>query len=155
MARFVFRLRAVLKQRRWIERRRQRELAAAQLAVQQALAELAQLQQEVRDANDFARQSLAPGRVNVGLLVQHRLYLAAAGQRMQDVARRIELARQEVSAAQQRLTEAARQRRLIELLRDRQLQHWKAEQDRRELAALDEAGTQIAIRRLAEADASP
>lgn len=155
MARFVFRLRAVLKQRRWVERERQRELSAAQRAVQQAMSELAQLQQEVRDANDFARQGLSVGRVNVGLLAQHRLYLAAAGQRMQEIARRIEQARQEMSAAQQRLADAARQRRVIELLRDRQLQQWKAEQDRRELAMLDEAGTQIAFHHLAEADSSP
>jgi flagellar FliJ protein len=155
MARFVFKLRAVLKQRRWVERQRQRELASAQRAVQDAEDELARLQQEVRDANEFARQSLAVGRVNVGLLAQHRLYLVAAGKRMQDAARRIDVARQEMLAAQQRLVDATKQRRVIEMLRDRQLQQWKAEQDRRELALLDEAGTQIAMARLAEADASP
>lgn len=155
MARFVFKLRAVLKQRRWVERQRQGELAVAQRAVQATEAELARLEQEVRDANDFARQALQVGRVNVGLLSQHRLYLVGAGQRMHELAQRVAQARREMSSAQQRLAEATKQRRVIEMLRDRQLQQWKAEQDRRELAVLDEAGMQIAFHQLAEADASP
>lgn len=155
MARFVFKLRAVLKQRRWVERQRQGELAVAQRAVQATEAELARLEQEVRDANDFARQALRVGRVNVGLLSQHRLYLVGAGQRMQKLAQRVAQARREMSSAQQRLAEATKQRRVIEMLRDWQLQQWKAEQDRRELAVLDEAGMQIAFHQLAEADASP
>lgn len=152
MAKFVFKLRAVLTQRSWIERQRQLELARAHRALEASKADLARLEQEVRDANDFAR-SLADGsKVPVPLLVQHRRYLLGAQQRMLEAATQIERNQQEIRDAQAALAEAARRRRAIELLRDRQLERWRAEQARKEIEQLDEAGMQIAFDHLSGTD---
>jgi flagellar export protein FliJ len=56
----------------------------------------------------------------------------------------------ELSAARLQLLTAARERKVIEKLRDRQFARWRAEQDRKEAAVMDEIGTQLAMRRILE-----
>lgn len=148
MARFVFKLRAVLTQRKWAERQRQRELSAVRQRLVAAQADLARIEQEVRDQNEHIRTHQQAGPVNVVVLVQHRRYLLGQQQRMFESVERIEQIRQELQDAQQRLAEAARARRMIEVLRDKQFEQWRVAQQKRELDQLDEAGMQIAFENL-------
>jgi flagellar protein FliJ len=145
VAKFVFKLRAALTQRKWLERSARLELAARQRDLDAAAAALARLEQELRDANAFARDHTTTGRVNVNLLVQHRRYLLGQQQRLVDAARAIELATQNRSAAQAKLNEASARRKAVELLRDKQFEQWRQTQAKAEQDLLDEAGTQLAF----------
>ena len=51
-----------------------------------------------------------------------------------------------LAAARAGLLAAAKCRKVIEKLRERQFARWRYEQDRKEAAELDEIGTQIALR---------
>jgi flagellar export protein FliJ len=55
--------------------------------------------------------------------------------------------RQILDDARRALAEAAKQRKIIEKLRERQFERWREDQARRETAWLDEAGTQLAAGR--------
>jgi len=58
-----------------------------------------------------------------------------------------------LETARAALALAARDRRAVEVLRDRRFARWKAEEDRREAAAVDEIGTGRAARRMGGAAA--
>jgi flagellar export protein FliJ len=57
-----------------------------------------------------------------------------------------------LNAARAELLAAARDRKVIERLKEKQLARWRAEQERKEAALLDEIGTQLAIRNAALTD---
>jgi flagellar export protein FliJ len=55
-----------------------------------------------------------------------------------------------VDEARAQLAEAAKQRKIIEKLREQQFERWKADQAKRELAQLDEIGMQLAYQNLTD-----
>ena len=146
MAKFTFNLEVVLRQRQRAEHERQRELAAAQ-------SEMTRLQAELKALNDALRASSAEmkaghltGTLDVNYLAAHRRYTVAmqrAGHVLvQDMARQ----QRKVDEAQRLLTEAAKERKVLEKLKERQRDRWAAELQRKELAELDEVGMQLARR---------
>ncbi|MDY7109689.1 MAG: flagellar export protein FliJ [Planctomycetota bacterium] len=146
MARFRFKLEPLLKARRHAEREKQRavaELERQRLDLEDALrrrqAFIVEGKAALRDrlVGDLDMPSL---RAHAGSTVQvmreaERLVLELAG-----VHKRLEAARGE-------LVEAARERRSLELLRDRRLAQWKAALNKAEDAALDELAVHAAARR--------
>lgn len=146
MPRFVFPLEAVLRHRARAEQERQRELAVAQ-------AEMARLQGELKALNDAMQSSTADmkanhltGSLDVSFLAAHRRYTVAMQRSgmtlVQDIARQ----QRKVDEAQRLLNEAARERKIMEKLRERQYERWRAEVGRKEAAGLDEVGMQLAYR---------
>ena len=136
MAKFVFKLEGVLRQRKHVEREKQRELAIKQRQLVELQGYLQQLQQTVNGANNDVRLNRLTGRLDMGFLAAHRRFLTGMQRQAMGVVQKIALA------------EAAKQRKVIEKLRERQLARWKAEQSRRELAELDEIGMQLAYQDL-------
>lgn len=141
MARFVFELEAVLEQRAEAERRaklelgrRQRELAAIRERaeeLQRALESERRGLRQALDAGPGARVSLedvrlAAGSSLGGAVRLQRLALEAAG------------AQSRLEAARSGLVRAAVARKAIEVLKQRRYARWRQEQDRREVAALDD-----------------
>ena len=146
MPKFVFNLEPVLRHRLHVEQERQRELAAAQ-------AEMTRLQRELKSLNDALQASSSEmkaghltGTLDVNYLAAHRRYTVAmqrAGQVIvQDMARQ----QRKVDEAQRLFSEAAKERKVLEKLRERQREGWEAEVRRKELAELDEVGMQLARR---------
>ena len=151
MAKFVFQFDAVLRQRALAEQERQRELAAAQ-------AEMVRLQGELKALNDSIQSSAADlkdnrltGPIDVAFLAAHRRYSVAMQRRgmqlVQDMARQ----QRKVEDAQRLLAEAAKDRKVMEKLREKQYERWREEQARRETVAQDEVGMQLAQRQSAAA----
>jgi flagellar FliJ protein len=145
MARFVFRLEAVLRHRRHAEQERMRELAVCQAEVTRLQAELKAINDSMRSSAQDMKANLT-GPLDVGYLAAHRRYSVAMQRKglllVQEMARQ----QKKVDEAQRLLTEAAKERKVIEKLRERQLERWKAEVGRRELAEADEAGAQWGYR---------
>src|SRR4051812_22969486 len=150
MPRFVFTLEALLRQRLHAERERQRELASCQ-------AEMVRLQQELKTLNDELQGSAQDmkanhltGPLDVAFLAAHRRYSVAMQQKglglVQDMARQ----QKKVDDAQRLLAEAAKERKVIEKLREKQFERWKQEVSRKEQADADEAGAQFGDRMMVQ-----
>src|SRR5687768_5257961 len=146
MPRFVFPLEAVLRHRTHAEQERLRELAVVQ-------AEMARLQQELKALNDSMqagaqdmKENHLTGTLDVAFLAAHRRYSVAMQRKglmmVQDMARQ----QKKVDDAQRLLAEAAKERKVIEKLREKQFERWKQETARKEQAEADEVGAQFGYR---------
>jgi flagellar FliJ protein len=140
MARFRFPLQPVLDARSRAEDECRRRVAALESERRRLEDRLRCGQASIAGARDEVRAALVGtvrpselrGQANASLAHMRdaqRLVLELAG-----VHRRLE-------AARSALTEAARQRRAIELVKERRFEAWRHEQERREQSALDELAT--------------
>jgi len=153
MAKFVFKLEGVLRQRKHIEQQKQRELAQKQRQLVEVRTHLRQLQEKVQQANQDVRTNRLVGRLDMQFLAAHRRFLAGMQRQGVEIMQRIALAQRAADEAQAALADAARQRKVIEKLREKQFARWRAEMERRELAQLDEIGMQLAYQNLTDESA--
>jgi flagellar FliJ protein len=155
MARFVFSLESVLRHRKHAEQERMRELAVCQ-------AEMTRLQNELKALNDGLQANAAEmkanhltGPLDVAYLAAHRRYTVAEQRKGHLLVQEMARQQRKVDEAQRQLAEAAKERKVIEKLRERQLERWKNDVARREQAEADEVGAQFGYRQQvqsAEAD---
>ena len=154
MAKFVFPLESVLRHREHAEKERMRELAVCQ-------GEMTRLQQELKALNDSMQASAQDmkanhlvGTLDVGYLAAHRRYTVATQRKglllVQEMARQ----QRKVDDAQRLLAEAAKERKVIEKLRERQHERWRDEIARKELAEADEVGAQFGYRQMTGGEAA-
>jgi flagellar FliJ protein len=143
MPRFVFKLDGVLRQRQHVEKQRQRELAALQAQMTRLEDDLRATEATSRQAAMDLRERHLVGRLDMSYLAAHRRYTLALQRQATQIVQRMALLRKQIVQAQAVLVDAARERKAMEKLRDRQRSRWQAEQDRREMRMLDEAGALI------------
>lgn len=143
MARFVFKLEGVLRHRQFVERQRQRELADLQSQMNTLHNALRDLDQRAQANVDDLRRNHLVGRLDLNYLATHRRYMLAVQQQAMELARQMAVLQRQIDQARAALAEAARQRKVIEKLRERQWERWKADQDRSEMNQLDEVGMQM------------
>lgn len=141
---FVFTLQGVLNHRRQIEREKQRALADRVAAVSRLVQELREMDEQVQRSIAELRAHRLTGRLDLAYLAAHRRYTLAMQRRAMEQARRIAAAQQAVDAARVELVAAAKDRKVIEKLRERRYEQWRAEQARKEMAQLDEIAVQLA-----------
>jgi len=150
MPRFNFKLDPLLNHRKQLEERAQQNLAELlrqKLAIEH---ELRRQQQGIaRDKRDMA-QALT-GRVDVARIRGHASQVNHAALTAQRSALQIVDLNRRIDHARGQLAEAMRQRKAIEVLRERKLKQWRRQQRRSETAALDELAVQRHARRTAEA----
>src|ERR1700690_3972286 len=87
MGRFVFRLESVLRQRRRVERQRQRELAEQVAAAALLHGRLQQMDRDFKLTLDDLRRNRLTGRLDLAFLAAHRRYSAAMQRKAMDLAR--------------------------------------------------------------------
>lgn len=148
MARFVFGLQTVLEQREIEELLCKKELYEAQLVQKRHMDRLAEVEVDIRTANDTMRDQHLVGPLQPTVIATHRRYLIAMKQQVFSLADQIASARVAVEAKQRKLALASKNKRAIELLRDKQKARWSMDQDRKELAAADDVAMQIAYHNL-------
>lgn len=147
MAKFVFRFEALLKHRQHIEDQRQRELAQ-QMRGRMILQDQLRTMQDTIRSNKRELGSALVGRVDVESIAQFARFTGHTTIRAQQIVRRLAEFEKHIEAARQNLLAATRQRKALELLRDRQLEEWRREQTRREALELDEIANQRYARSL-------
>lgn len=143
MAGFVFELQAVLDHRTAVERQRQRDVAALEAQRIGLEEEIRGYRMRIESAREELRRALGSERDRGGsadLLAARReaaasLHLIA---RAQQAARRLAGVLSRLDRARAELIRATVDRKAVEALRQRRLQAWKSERQRRESAALDE-----------------
>ena len=143
MARFVFQLDGVLRQRKLAEEQEQRELAVVEAEMTALEAQLRALDQSVQSTTADIRTNHLTGRLDLNFLAAHRRYIAATQRKALDLAERMAAVKVRLDASRKALAEAAKERKIIEKLREKREAEWKAAQARKEMAALDEIGTRI------------
>ena len=97
------------------------------------------MQARIVGERDELRAVLAGGRaVDLGAAKLQASASLNAVARTQQLALKLAGAHRRVEHARQELLEAARQRRAVELLREKRFEAWKSEQAQRENSAIDE-----------------
>ena len=141
MAKFRFKYEAVLKQRQVAEEQAQRELAVHLRERGRIRDQLTGMQQSVRDSKQQLSAGLV-GHVDVERIREFARYSGQVTLQAQHALGELAQVEQRAEAARAALAEAMRQRKAIEVLRDKQYQHWLSEQRRKETMELDELAVQ-------------
>jgi len=152
MPKFIFKLEVVLRQRKGVEEMRQRELTVVIARLNVLQAQLRDLDQTVRAAEEELRNHHLTGRIDLNYLGAHRRFSNSMQRKAMELAQVIAGASGQVDEARKKLIDAARQRKVMEKLRERQHTRWKAEQERKELMELDEISVQQTLGKMAEED---
>jgi flagellar protein FliJ len=134
MPRFEFQLEGLLRQRRSIERQRQRELAMIQLEMRQQEEELKQVDGAVQEATRDICDNRLVGALDMNFITAHRRFVAATQRKAMAIVQKMALIQRRLDEVRKSLAEAATRRKVVE----------------RELNELDEIGMQLGYRQLAE-----
>jgi flagellar FliJ protein len=143
MSKFIFNLDGVLTQRKHAEHQRQRELAEAQRVVAQLEAELRDVEATQASVTQDLRDNRLVGQIDLAFLAAHRRFIIATQRKGMAIVQQLANAQAKVTTARTELAEAARQKKAIEILRDKRFELWKHEQAKKETDALDEASMQL------------
>jgi len=150
MAKFNFKLHAVLRQRELIEQECQRDFAIAQAAYAREQAELKRLDEIVRAATVDLRENRLVGPINLSFLAAHRRFMADMQRQGVAQIQKVEMARRKVEEVRIRLNEASKQRKIIEKLKEKQLAAWSEATAKKETAAMDEIAMQMSTMTMRE-----
>lgn len=149
MAKFTFRYQTLLEQRQRIEDECQRDLAK-HLREQMILrTHLQRMQGTISDAKGQLKGALV-GKVDLNKISDFARYAGQTTQSAGMVFRKLAQHEKVIGGARNRLDNAMRQRKAIELLRDKDRLKWQRELDRRETAEMDEMALQSYVRQSAE-----
>ena len=142
MAQFKFKLATLLRQRKRDEQEAQRSLALQAAVVNQLQDSLRDLNAQLQTNADAVRHHLT-GRLDMQFLAAHRRYTGSMQRRGNEIVQQVAVAQKKVDEARLGLIEAAKRRKAIETLRDKQLERWKADQSHRDAVATDEIANQL------------
>jgi len=148
MAQFKFKLEAVLKHRKSVEKEKLRDFSHAAARLKEIEDQVHELNRSMQETNDDVRKNRLVGRLDVSFITAHRRYLVGMQKRGADLVREMAERQKAVDVARAALAEAARQTKILEKLREGQQARWKEELDRKELAQMDEAGMQLGYAQL-------
>jgi flagellar protein FliJ len=151
MAKFVFKLQALLQQRKREEQQCQRRLAEHAAIVNAAEQAVRQINESVHAGHEDVRRHLM-GKLDMSFLTAHRRFMSAMQRQATDLVQKVVVAKKQLEEARIKLAEAARRRKAIEKLREKQLERWQVDQARREAALSDEIGSQIAYHNMLAED---
>ncbi|HWE03153.1 MAG TPA: flagellar export protein FliJ [Tepidisphaeraceae bacterium] len=143
MPQFHFPLAGVLRHREHLEQECQRNVAGIQQRMREAQDALRELDQSMQRNIAEVRENRLVGRLDMGFLAAHRRYIASVQRKGTMMAQKMALMQRELDTARAALSEAAKQRKIIEKLREKQMHRWQQERDRKESAELDEMSMRL------------
>ena len=141
MQSFQFKYKTVLRQREVIEQQKQRALAKLMHQRNAMVTQLRGMQETISESKRQAADGLV-GTVDLGAIAGIARYSASCALHGNTLVREIAQLETLVEQARNELIEASKNRKALELLRDRQRQAWDIEQRRMEAKQLDEQTTQ-------------
>jgi flagellar protein FliJ len=143
MAKFVFQLEGVLRQRTHVEQQRKRELAVVQQQMSTLEAELRALDASVRNAEQDLRQNRLIGKIDLAFLAAHRRYAFAMQRKAMGVAQKMANLQVQLEKAAKLAAEASKQKKILEKLRERRFARWREQLQRRDMIEMDEISTRL------------
>jgi flagellar FliJ protein len=145
MARFVFELESLLRFRKQQERQRQRDVAVIAGEMTRLEAELRTLTQTAQTATVDLRTNHLLGKIDVAFLAAHRRYVLSVQRKSMSIAQKMTVVQKQLDEARGKLVQAARDRKILEKLREKRFASWLTEQNRREFIEADDLGTRLAF----------
>lgn len=146
MTKFKFKLETVLKVKTRIEELRQKELSEAEYRREQAHRQLLLRQAEVdRTLNNYGED--LQRRIDVRQAVNYDRFLIWLNKQVDLAAVHLEQCVRQVAEARSRLIEAAKEKQILEKLKEKAFEEYQAEELRLENKFLDELGTGGFVRR--------
>jgi flagellar FliJ protein len=144
--RFEFRLEGVLEHRRQIEKGHQRKVAEIQQELQLHLRQIRQAQDRIARENRALTGNQLLGKLDMGYIAHEKRYVGNLHLQIALALQKVATVEKKLAAARVELLAAAKARKVIEKLREKQFGRWRQELERKEAAEMDEIGTQIALR---------
>jgi flagellar protein FliJ len=153
MPKFKFRLATLLKLREATRDERQAELAEAYRADDILVERIENIHAELHAMLMGCRKAVGPGTVNIDLLIESQRYeVTLRAYEKQTLEQRKRLA-VEIERRREALLTANREVRVLEKLREHQLENYRAEENRKDIKRLDEVAQQRAVATTAEVEA--
>ncbi|CAN5365480.1 hypothetical protein BH10PLA1_BH10PLA1_08870 [soil metagenome] len=143
MPKFVFQLEGALRQRKQLERMKQRELAVVQAEMNVMQEQLRALENSVQTATADVRGNRLTGVLDMSFLAAHRRFMISTQRQAMQLVQKMALVQRRMDDARLAVAEAAMHRKIIEKLREKQFDRWKADLSRMELAEADEVSMQL------------
>jgi len=150
--RFNFRLAPLLEHRKHLERDRKRKVAEIQQEINRLVSKVQSAQQAIAGENFTLTSERLAGKLDMAYISHQKRYVGSLQMLIMVTLQQMAAIERTLQAARKELLDAARARKVIEKLRERQFQRWLAEQNKKEAATIDEIGTQLAVRRMIEAE---
>jgi len=150
VARFHFPLEALLTHRLHVEKEKQRKLAEVQNEIQAITRQLHETHATIAAENKTLTATQLTGTLDMQYIAYEKRYVGNLHVRIILGMQKLAALELKLAAARAELLAAARDRRVIEKLKERQHLRWKEAQDKKEAALMDEIGTQLALRHAAE-----
>jgi flagellar protein FliJ len=147
---FRFRLQPVLEQRERLEQEKQRRFAELERERLAAEGSLRRMQQDIQDAKLDLRARLGGAGGAVVIIPEVRAQASASlhmEARARQAAMTVAGAYRRVERARAELLQAATARKAVDLLREKRFEEWRQEQLHADAAQVDEAGTQLYVRK--------
>lgn len=145
MAKFKFPLEPLLKARRMTEQQKQRAVATIEQERLRLEENLRHQQAVIAEGKRSLKASMV-GQLDVQQLRMHAASSLHVMRKAQRVVLELAGVHRRLEAARSELIEAARNRRAVELLRERRFEQWKAALDKAEVNAMDELAVIAAAR---------
>ena len=146
MSKFKFRLATLLRLRESARDQRRSQLAEAYQAEEAILEQRRQVRDEIDELMRECREVSGPGELDLDRLLDARRYEVTLRAEHRDLTEKHEAVRAEVDRRRQALVEANRSVRVLELLRDRQLEQHREEERIRQIKELDEIAGQVGLK---------
>jgi flagellar FliJ protein len=148
--RFIFRLEPLLDLRKQEEKQRQRAVAVLQQEINGLLGRIGEAENQIlRQDRELTAERLT-GKLDMSYIAHEKRFVGAMRGLIATLQQQLAQSYLRMAQARGALLAAAKARKVIEKLRQRQFERWAAEQTRIENVQLDEIGTQLALRKLAE-----
>ncbi len=139
MGKFKFRLHTLLRLRQVTRDERRGQLAEAYQADEIIADSQNKIQRELDDTQTQGRRAVAPGAIDVDRLLESQRYEVVLDAQKKHAAEQRRKVQEEIQRRTDFLVEANREVRVLEELREKQLQRHRQEWNRQEVKLLDEA----------------
>jgi flagellar FliJ protein len=139
--RYTFRFDPMLKIRRQREDEHKRIVAARIREIRQVHEQIDGLENQIHDELSSIRKGQEPGSIDMTQIVRHRRWLGHLHKAVLDTQAQLGCLEAKLSQERVALAEAAKQRRILEKLKERQYERFLKEQDRLETLAADDMTT--------------
>ncbi len=149
MARFEFRLEALLAHRQQIEKEKQRRLAKIQQDIHALVQQIQETQRRIVAEDRTLGAKELTGKLDMQYIAHEKRFVGNLHMKVILGTQKLAAMEQTLNAARAELLQAAKARKVIEKLKEKQRARWILEQERKQSALMDEIGTQLVMRNLA------
>ena len=147
---FKYKLQSVLRYREIIEEERKRDFAQANRLVEEQKARAEALDAERYDLQDDLRTLTASGEVRFEQMINTIRYLASLDAGIVTARREEERLRREMEGRRQAFVAARRDKRVLEILKDKRYESYQKEEEHQRQQVLDELSLRALRRRVNE-----